>query len=169
MGLIKNISLILILLICSYLGINKSREFHKRELELKKLKNALNIFKTKINYTYETIGEIFKEISKLEYQDNENIFMNTINILDKQGLGVAWDKSIIDTKTYLNEEDKEVLKMLGKTLGKTDKEGQISEIELVSNFLDKQILVAEEARGKNEKMYKTLGITIGLTLVIIFI
>ena len=59
--------------------------------------------------------------------------------------------------------------MLGKTLGKTDKEGQISEIELVSQFLNKQILVAEEIRNKNEKMYKTLGVTIGLTLVIIFI
>ena len=169
MQLVKNISLVLMLLICTYLGINKSRSFRKRELELKKLKNALNIFKTKISYTYETIGEIFKEISKLEYQDNENVFINTINLLDKNGLGNAWENALINTKTYLNEEDKEVLKMLGKTLGRTDKDGQISEIELVSNFLNKQISSAEEVRSKNEKMYKTLGITIGLTLVIIFI
>ena len=59
--------------------------------------------------------------------------------------------------------------MLGKTLGKTDKDGQISEIELISNFLNKQILNAEEVRNKSEKMYKTLGITVGLTLIIIFI
>ena len=169
MEIIKNFSLILMLLICTYLGINKSKRFHKREIELKKIKSALNIFKTKINYTYETIGEIFKEISKLEYQDEENIFKETIELLDKDGLGIAWEKAVIQNKSCINEEDKEILKMLGKTLGRTDKEGQISEIELVSNFLNKQIANAEEVRGKNEKMYKTLGITIGLTLVIIFI
>lgn len=169
MEIIKNIVLILILLICTYLGMNKSKSFHKREIELKKLKNALNIFKTKISYTYETIGEIFNEISKLEYQDEDNIFKESFELLDKEGLGTAWDKAVAQSKSYINEEDKEILKMLGKTLGKTDKEGQISEIELVSQFLNKQILVAEEIRNKNEKMYKTLGVTIGLTLVIIFI
>lgn len=169
MEIIKNIVLILILLICTYLGMNKSKSFHKREIELKKLKNALNIFKTKISYTYETIGEIFNEISKLEYQGEDNIFKESFELLDKEGLGTAWDKAVAQSKSYINEEDKEILKMLGKTLGKTDKEGQISEIELVSQFLNKQILVAEEIRNKNEKMYKTLGVTIGLTLVIIFI
>ena len=169
MEIIKNIVLILILLICTYLGMNKSKSFHKREIELKKLKNALNIFKTKISYTYETIGEIFNEISKLEYQGEDNIFKESFELLDKEGLGTAWDKAVAQSQSHINEEDKEILKMLGKTLGKTDKEGQISEIELVSQFLNKQILVAEEIRNKNEKMYKTLGVTIGLTLVIIFI
>ena len=59
--------------------------------------------------------------------------------------------------------------MLGKMLGKTDKSGQISEIELVSNFLDKQINDAEEMKTKNEKLYKTLGVLGGLTIAIILI
>ena len=76
MQILKNIILILILLICTYIGIDKSRSFKKREIELKKIKSALNIFKTKINYTYETIGEIFKEISNLEYKGEKNIFLD---------------------------------------------------------------------------------------------
>lgn len=47
--------------------------------------------------------------------------------------------------------------------------GQISEIELVNRFLDKQILEAEEVRSKNEKLYKTLGVISGLAIVIILI
>lgn len=167
MIIIKNVILVLILVICTYLGINKSKEFHKREIELKKIKSALNIFKTKINYTYETIGDIFKEISKLEYQDKKNIFSQTINLLENGDLNKAWEKAISENNIGISEEDKEILKMLGKTLGKTDKEGQISEIELVSNFLNKQISLAEEIRVKNEKMYKTLGVTLGLAIVII--
>ncbi len=169
MIIIKNVILVLILVICTYLGINKSKEFHKREIELKKIKSALNIFKTKINYTYETIGDIFKEISKLEYQDRKNIFSQTINLLENGDLNKAWEKAMSENNIGISEEDKEILKMLGKTLGKTDKEGQISEIELVSNFLNKQISLAEEIRTKNEKMYKTLGVTIGLAIVIILV
>ena len=44
-------------------------------------------------------------------------------------------------------------KNLGRLLGKTDIEGQISEIKLVNNFLDIQIKDAEEEKNKNEKMY----------------
>ena len=83
--------------------------------------------------------------------------------------GEAWIQSIEKTESNLNKEDKEILKKLGKLLGRIDADGQISEIELVSNFLDTQIDIAENERNKNEKMYKTLGGIIGLTLVIIFI
>ena len=170
MQILKNIILILILLICTYIGMDKSRTFKKREIELKKIKNALNIFKTKINYTYETIGEIFKEISNLEYKGEKNIFLDSITLLkNEESLTLAWEEAVNKCDNCINEEDKEILKMLGKTLGKTDKDGQISEIELVSNFLNKQISIAEEVRLKNEKLYKTLGITIGLTIVIILI
>ena len=59
------------------------------------------------------------------------------------------------------------LKKLGKLLGQTDVEGQVSEIEVTENFLNMQIDKAEEDKKKNQKMYKTLGITIGLIFVII--
>ncbi len=61
------------------------------------------------------------------------------------------------------------LKKLGKLLGQTDVEGQISEIELTESFLDMQIIKAEEERKKNQKLYKTLGIVTGLIFVIILV
>ena len=54
-------------------------------------------------------------------------------------------------------------------LGKTDLEGQISEIKLVQNFLNTQIDLAEKEKQKNEKLYKTLGGVIGLAIVIILV
>ena len=59
------------------------------------------------------------------------------------------------------------MKKLGKLLGQTDVEGQVSEIEITQSFLDMQIEKAEEEKRKNQKMYKTLGIVIGLVFVII--
>ena len=65
-------------------------------------------------------------------------------------------------------EDKNIIKSLRKMLGKTDLEGQVSEIKLVQNFLNTQIENAEKEKQKNEKLYKTLGGVIGLAIVIIF-
>ena len=48
-------------------------------------------------------------------------------------------------------------------------EGQISQIEVTENFLDNQIKQAQEEKNKNEKLYKKLGSTIGLAIVIILI
>ena len=69
----------------------------------------------------------------------------------------------------LNQEDINIIKGLGKQLGKTDVEGQVSEIALTNEFLDIQIKDAEEQCKKNEKMYKTLGTIIGIAIVIILI
>ena len=54
-------------------------------------------------------------------------------------------------------------------LGKTDKEGQVSQIELAQTFITTQIKKAEKNEEKNAKLYKTLGATVGLALVIILI
>ena len=52
-------------------------------------------------------------------------------------------------------------------LGKTDIEGQMSEIGQFMVLLEDQIKNAEEERKKNSKMYKSLGTIIGLAIVII--
>lgn len=83
--------------------------------------------------------------------------------------GEAWNEGIETVNSNMTLEDKSTLKNLGKLLGKTDLEGQISEIRLVTDLLNTQIELAEIDRRKNEKMYKTLGGIIGLTLVIIFV
>jgi stage III sporulation protein AB len=42
-------------------------------------------------------------------------------------------------------------------------------LELTKSFLNIQISKAEEEKNKNSKLYKTLGITIGLAIVIVLI
>lgn len=54
-------------------------------------------------------------------------------------------------------------------LGKTDSEGQINQIEEIKELLNIQIQNANKDKEKNEKLYKTLGMTIGLAIVIILI
>lgn len=162
---------ILILVFGSSFSIGKliAGKYINRVKELKEMKSALNIFETKIKFTYESVPEIFEQIGNQMEGNIGSVFKESSKKMKDVSAGEAWIQSIEKTESNLNKEDKEILKKLGKLLGRTDADGQISEIELVSNFLDTQIDIAENERNKNEKMYKTLGGIIGLTLVIIFI
>ncbi len=81
----------------------------------------------------------------------------------------SWKKAIQNSKLNLNNSDLKIIENLEKLLGKTNIEGQISEIEVTQKFLDDQIKDAEEERIKNEKLFKSLSIITGLAIVIILI
>lgn len=125
--------------------------------------------KNKIKFTYEPLAEIFKQISKDNTTNIEKIFGKMSNQIQYCHVKDAWENCIQEADINIKQEDKDILKRLGILLGQTDVEGQISEIEVTQNFLDVQIEKAEEEKNKNQKMYKTLGIVVGLVFVIILI
>lgn len=169
MIIIKYIILMLVFILSFYTGIIISKKYTNRVAELKSMKNALSMFETKIKFTYESIPEVFEEISK-HFNDNiGKIFKTSYELMKHKPAGESWINSVDTIDTNMNKEDKTILKNLGKLLGKTDIEGQISEINLVLDFLNTQIDIAENDRKKNEKMYKTLGAIIGLTIVIVLV
>ena len=163
---IKSVNLILVLLICTYLGIQKAKVYEKRYKELQYFQSALNMFKSKLEFTYEPINNIFSDISKIIYNDSSNIFFKTIE--NKENLNLAWMNSV-ENNNQFNDEDKDIIKTFGKLLGKTDIKGQVSEIELMQNLIEKQISNAELEKNKNVKLYKTMGIISGLGICIILI
>ena len=61
------------------------------------------------------------------------------------------------------------MQMMGKMLGQSDVDGQISQIEITEEFLNRQIEEAEKEKMKNEKLFQKLGTILGLTLVTILI
>ena len=156
MQILRYLLLFLIFIFSFFIGKYMSKQYIDRLAELEEIKKALNIFKSKIKFTYEPIPEIFKEISNNFSEHIEEIFKNSVIKMKNNSASIAWCESIEESNTSMNKEDKEVLKGLSKLLGKTDINGQISEIKLVSNFLDTQIQIAQKEKEKNEKMYKTL-------------
>ena len=158
-----------IFLTCSAIGIIKSQKYIERVNELKEFKNALNMFKTKIKFTYEPIPEIFEQISKSTNPSIASIFKKASYNMKFSTAGEAWNSAVDTNLLNINYEDKNILKNLSKLLGATDIQGQISQIEVTSSFLDEQIKKAEREKEKNEGMYRKLGMIIGLGIVIILI
>lgn len=171
MIIIKFIILITIFGASTSIGILMSKKYKNRVIELRELKNAINTLETKIKFTYEPIPEIFNQISKTLQHNISEIFKKAREYMEDNTTKEAWDKAIEENRTNLNlnNEDLKIIHNLGNLLGKTDIEGQISEIKVASSFIDTQIIKAEEERKKNEKMYRNLGTIVGLAIVIILI
>lgn len=153
----------------SAIGVKISNEYVERANNLKQIKKALNIFETKIMYTYEPIPDVFLEISKKIKGDVGKLFFYASKNMSIDFAGDAWEKSLDCSNIMISEEDKEALKSLGKLLGSTDIDGQLSQIRLVNGFLDEQIKEATEQKNKNEVMYKKLGVIVGLAVVIVLV
>ena len=169
MQIIKYILLISIFLASTAIGLVIAKMYENRVKELKEFKNILNIIKTKIKFTYEPLADIFKQIANENKTNIEKIFGKMSNQIQYSQTNETWTNCIQEADMSINQEDKDILKKLGKLLGQTDVEGQVSEIEVTQNFLDLQIEKAEEEKKKNQKLYKTLGVVIGLVFVIILI
>ena len=165
---VKYLLLIGIFGLSTAIGFLISKSYQNRVVELKEFKTILNIMKTKIKFTYEPLAEIFKQIAK-DDTEIEKIFGQMANQLSYYQVKDVWENCIQYADISIKQEDKDVLKKLGKLLGQTDVEGQISEIEVTENFLDMQIENAEEEKKKNQKIYKTLGVVAGLVFVIILV
>lgn len=169
MFFIKFIIYILIFCLCTYIGFLISKQYKNRVTELNELKIALNILKTKIRFTNETLKDIFDDIAKNSKGNVSNFFKEISLKLKCNTAQYAWETSLDNSFLRLKDEDRQALKSMGKLLGKTDLEGQLKEIELTENFLETQIIDAKNEREKNEKLYKTLGMASGLGIVIILL
>ena len=167
MQLIKYFILFLILILATMIGRFLSKKYVYRLEELEDIKNALNILKSKIKFTYEPIPEIFGEISKTSGKNVSNLFEIAKNKMSDLTANEAWKEAVGESQNNLKKEDKDVLKTLSKLLGQTDVEGQISQIEITENFLESKIQEAMEEKKKNEKLYTRLGTIMGLAIVII--
>lgn len=146
-----------------------SKKYILRVKELKDFKSAFNIIESKIKFTYEPLPEIFLQTSRMLSNNIEPIFVQAGTYMKNIDAEEAWNKSLEESITNLKKEDIENIRSFGKMLGKTDKEGQVSQLELTQTLIEMQIEKAKVEEEKNAKMYRTLGSIVGLAFVIMLI
>lgn len=163
--------LFILFVLANVIGRILSQKYVYRLEELSELKNFLNIFKTKIRFTCDTIPEIFQEFASKTKKNLGKMFNLANEKMHKETAGQAFESAIDEIKPELNlkDEDIDVIKTLAKMLGNTDSEGQISQIEITEKLLETQINQAREEKDKNQKLYQKLGTTVGLGIVILLI
>ena len=99
-----------IFLVCSIIGLLKSQKYVYRVEELQEFKNALNMFKTKIKFTYEPIPDIFSQISGSINPSVGSIFKIASYNMKFFPAGDAWNKAVDTDILNISLEDKGALK-----------------------------------------------------------
>ena len=120
MIIVKYIFLFIIFSVISIIGNLIAKKYKNRVRELKDFKEMFNILESKIKFTYEPLGEIFKEMSEIldKRKNIKNVIEETSNNLKNRDFKSAWENSINKNKTELslNNEDINVIKGLGNLL-----------------------------------------------------
>ncbi len=82
---------------------------------------------------------------------------------------LQWDKMLEKYTNILNSSDIKILHDFGFTLGTTDVIGEEKNIEMYLLLLNEKIVEANECIQKKSKLYKTLGLSTGLTVSILLL
>ena len=114
MKIVKYFILFLILVFSTLIGKFLSKKYVYRLEELDDIKNALNILKTKIKFTYEPIPEIFEEISNNVNKNVGRIFSLAKEEMRDKIASEAWENAVEKVECNLKKEDKKVIKTLSK-------------------------------------------------------
>lgn len=154
------------------LGFLYGDKFTRRSAELCDLEKILIFLQKDIEYAYSYIPEALIKASSYSTTIFSEVFRdigNSLNINAVASVSEAFYVSINKYRDSLNlkELDYDIIKDLSQGIEEGDIEGQRKVFSLSLSRLRSQIEEAAEMKKKNVRMYRYLGICLGLMVVIL--
>lgn len=164
----KMIGGLLIILSCTWWGVEKSREISIHRKELEELERIFTLLQSEMQYVKRPIGEIFAKLKRQEigrYQRWMGELSMSETALGKRTFQELWRTSIDHhfKETFLTKRELEELKEIGNHIGYSEA------IRLYLVQLDNSIQVTKEEEKEKKKLYQSMGILSGIFLVLVFI
>lgn len=172
--ILKVLGGLLILSSCGLMGMAVGNKFALRPKDIRKFRASIQMLETEIIFGCTPLPQAFKNISA-KVEEPLKMFYSTISedLLSgmSYSLNAAWSRETdrLVKSNCLNAADKELITEFGLVLGSSDREDQKKHFELFYVQLKQHEEIAEEARNKNERMYKSLGLLSGLVIFILLV
>lgn len=172
--LVKTLISLTIILSTSLIGYIHAYRYSQRVQQLRYILHGLQLLETEVLYSSNTLLEAMRRVGERSHPSVGGIFLETYKSLyNREGISLAeaWARAVEtqSVRTSLEKMDKEVLIDFGKGLGLSDKENQKKIFQLTMLEIQKQQQAADDLKSKNEKMCKSLGVLIGIGIVIVLI
>lgn len=169
--LIKNIMIILIIILCSYAGFLFSEKYRKRHSQLEQLLQAMMELRNEITYTFTPLPEAFEivasrakePLNQLLYNISRRLQNNEVNSVNEAAIASIDNES---KKMSLSKEDFEIFLDLSKSMGVSGVEEHKKVFDLAIERVKVSIEKADKECEKFCKMYKSLGVSVGLMIAI---
>ena len=145
-----------------------------RMRDLLEIKKALAILRSQIEYARTPLPEAMGIITLRVGKAVGNIFNMCAELLIHERnelVSHIWQASVEQHKEalFLTQEDIDELKSFGAQLGNSDSDAQLTNIAMLTDYIDQRIAQLNISREKNRKLYRSFGILGGALIVIIFI
>jgi stage III sporulation protein AB len=172
--IIKIFGAVIIIFACGFAGVYKGQCYAKRPIQIRKIRSALQNLESEISWAATPLPEALNRVGLIIGNPINKLFIRAGCLIEKnknKSVGELWEAALIEIKSSLSigEEEIEVLKSFGYSLGNTHKDEQIKNINLVKEHLKSLEIKAEAEKNKYEKMYRTLGFLLGMALTLVLI
>ncbi len=167
--MLKYAGLALIIAVTSFAGCYFSSALKTRLINLKKINFLIDEIIILLRFKASTVYEITEYLVKNErFSDFD--FLYCITDDENTSFQQNWHNAIkARPPMNLKENDLEILADIGKNLGTSDMEGQISMLSLQRAELEMQISSAEADCQRKSKLYRSLGVLAGAFISVMLI
>ncbi len=170
--MLKGILCLILLCGCGGLGILKAQTYRQRLEELTDLQEMIGMIQTEMQYRKDPLPIVFGRISS--YKDNramELLWDCSLTMKDSLDIRQCWESSMeyAYQGSCLKQEELAFVLDLGLQLGKSDIQGQAAMFALMKTKLETQIQEAWKEKETKGKMYRGLGFSIGIVIVILLV
>jgi len=172
--IIKTFGALMVLGSCSLVGFSYGGRYVRRVGQLRQLISALQLMQSEIGFTATPMLEVLPRLKAVARPPVTELFTQFEYGLEAgKGLTAAeaWNEALTVIKGRLDllEADCEILERFGSGLSSGGRDEQLKSLQLAQQQLAYQEREAAEERLKYERLYKTMGVLVGLALVLVFV
>ncbi|MEG0571239.1 MAG: stage III sporulation protein AB [Oscillospiraceae bacterium] len=170
--MIRIIGIIVSVLMCSYVGIIKSKRYDMRVKELEICSLMCQKIITLLSYESTPTVHIISYLAKTQSL-HKLTFLAECETLLNQGVEfpTAWKNSLEkEMQTMcLNKSDLSLIGQLSEVIGACDAQGQINTIKMYQAMFEQNCCEAAKAYQTKGKLCRSLGVLSGIAMSIMFI
>ncbi len=150
-----------------YIGYIFSRKYKIRANFFQALVMLCQKFDVEINYSRERLKNIFLGLDEKQKKKLQGIDINFLSYINNE---TNFDRdSLFRNLRFLKEEEKDVIFMLFKNLGRSDVDSQSKEIKNFQTRFETLSVTANNENKKYGSLSVKLGIVAGLVIIVILI
>ncbi|NLS45190.1 MAG: hypothetical protein GX969_05590 [Firmicutes bacterium] len=169
--MVKFLGAILVVGASGIIGNVIARGYADRPKQLLELVTAFTLLETEISYTKTPLSDALIRASGRKGSVAQKIFETASDIIacGTQGSGQAWESAIdcVYSISALTPEDRHILLVFGAKLGSCSSRDQLKHITLVRERLRANEVKARDKVNEIARMWRCLGLTIGIMIVLL--
>lgn len=171
--MLKIIGALLFVTTSSWIGFDLSKQLSRRTIQIRQLIQSIQLLETEMSYSQLTLQQTFRIISKKIDPPIASFYKKLADDMD----GIVtdfisvWDEAIIylQQSSALKQRELDILKQFGRNIGQHTFIEQQKHIVLTIHHLQHELKEANDQRQQYEKMTKSLGVLIGILIVLLLI